>query len=232
MAYSSWFPPKCPRVCRWNRCRRHWWLRCARTMRRTWARSGSGCEWRCTPGRSITMITGLQQRRSTWRSGCWMLARSGGPGWISGCAGGDRLAMVLQPGRAAGCRSRGSGWSVGQPRCPAAGSRAGDKDGEASDPAVLNGGPRLSAADRLGVVGGHWSRGAAHTRDVLPVCRDRDRPERIHIAKASEADHRHSRSIGSPSCTFASAAVRAHSARQHRPESSQLAGFEGSGTSE
>ena len=29
-----------------------------------------------------------------------------------------------------------------------------------------------------------------------------------------------------------SAAVHAHSARQHRPESSQLAGFEGSGTSE
>ena len=64
-------------------------------------------------------------------------------------------------------------------------ARHGDKDGEASVPAVLNGGPRLSAADRLGVVGGHWSRGAAHTQDVLPVRRDRDRPERIHI-EASE----------------------------------------------
>ena len=67
-------------------------------------------------------------------------------------------------------------------------ARPGDKDGEASDPAVLTGGPRLPAADRFGVVGGHRSRVAAHTLDVLPVRRDRDRPERIRIAKASEAE--------------------------------------------
>ena len=33
MAFSSWFPPRCLRVCWWNRCRRRWWLRCACTTR-------------------------------------------------------------------------------------------------------------------------------------------------------------------------------------------------------
>ena len=41
----------------------------------------SGCGWRCMPERSATTVMVPRQRRSTWRSGCWMQARSR-PLWL------------------------------------------------------------------------------------------------------------------------------------------------------
>ena len=57
-----------------------------------------------------------------------------------------------------------------------------DQDGKPDDLATFNGNPRLPAADRLRIVGGHRGRRLADPGDIVLVSRGRDAAERIHVA--------------------------------------------------